>query len=603
METEQKGKKSIFENPMLSTKVKSSKVSIFPEGGLGYFIGPVLAILSNSILSAYLNRFWTDVLGLTSTTWGTVFSILLPVLSVALVVLGNIVVGKLMDKAKTRAGKARPLLLVSLPLIAIALIVIFFAPQPLSGATDPTSGDIWTLIWVAIGYNLYFSVAYPFYYTSHSALVTLSTRNSKDRSLLATISNATALAAMGLTTMIMPFFLGLLFVDNGAGGVDAAASMTAWKVVTIALIVITVLGILVEYYFTRERITEESFAFVDRDEKVEVKPVKTKDQAKAVLKDKFWWIIIVFFFLYQFGGMLKNCSQLYYCISWFPGENGAYSVVAGGAWSGTLAIIGAIPTALGMVIVWPLANKIGKGRSILFGAILSTIGGLLGFIAPDNFYLVATSFAIKALGSTPAMYISLALLSDVLDHNEAKNGFRSDGLTMTIYGAIMVGMSGLANGIINGVLGACGYDAANPLTLITPELRTSMEVLFIGGETICYAAILIIMLFMNVEKHNPEDRRIILERQKAECLASGKEWIEPEERMRLEEIEQERLAEENRVKELKAKCEKKGLDFEEEERKYQEAKALKEAKRKRKLEEKKAKQEAKKAAKENKDQE
>ena len=55
------------------------------------------------------------------------------------------------------------------------------------------------------------------------------------------------------------------------------------------------------------------------------------------------------------------------------------------------------------------------------------------------------------------MYVTLALLSDVLDHLEAKNGFRSDGFTMSVYGAIMVGMTGLGNGIINALLTATGY--------------------------------------------------------------------------------------------------------------------------------------------------
>ena len=57
----------------------------------------------------------------------------------------------------------------------------------------------------------------------------------------------------------------------------------------------------------------------------------------------------------------------------------------------------------------------------------------------------------------------------------------------------------------------------------------------------------------------------------------------PEERLRREEAEAERMAEEARVKELQAYCEKKGLSFEEEEAKYQA-----------KLRAKRAKQEAKK---------
>ena len=82
----------------------------------------------------------------------------------------------------------------------IALLFLFvFSPF------DPKSTDWHTgaLICIAIGYNLWFAFAYPMYYTPHAALVSLSTRNSKDRGLLATASNATMLAAMGLAQMIL----------------------------------------------------------------------------------------------------------------------------------------------------------------------------------------------------------------------------------------------------------------------------------------------------------------------------------------------------------------------------------------------------------------
>ena len=53
-------------------------------------------------------------------------------------------------------------------------------------------------------------------------------------------------------------------------------------------------------------------------------------------------------------------------------------------------------------------------------------------INPHNFVIVTVSFIIKALGSTPAMYLQLALLADVYDHQEALHGFRTDGFSMTI---------------------------------------------------------------------------------------------------------------------------------------------------------------------------
>lgn len=552
-------KKSVFDNPILSTKVKSARAKIFPEGLIGYFLGPTLALLTNSVLSAYFNKYLTDVLNLN--VWANAFITWLPVISVIFVVIGNIVVGRLMDHNKSKAGKARPLLLISIPLAILALLMLFII-SPFATDTINTEGQMLSLVCIAIGYNLWFAVAYPFYYTSHAALVNLSTRNSKDRSLLATISNATALAAMGLVNMIGSFFLGFLFVDNN-GVLDMEASYNRWKIFILILMVVNILGVLVEYYFTREIITEESFAKGIVENK---KATPIGVQMKACFKDKYWWIIIVFFFLYQLGGMMKNVSQLYFCTAQFPGDDGIYSTATGGIFNGTLSIIGAIPTALGMVLAWPLSNKIGKGKAIMLGAFLSAIGGAIGFIAPDNFALVVTSFAIKALGSTPAMYLSLALLADILDHQEAKHKFRTDGFTMTIYGAIMAGMTGIATGIMNGVLAASGYTAEN---VSDPTIRTALTWIFIGGETICYLIIAIMFIFMKVEKYSEQDHATIIENQKAEALAAGIEWIDPAERLRMEEEESDRIAEEARIEELKATCEKKGLNFEEEEAKYQ----------------------------------
>lgn len=585
-EKEKKAKKSFFDNPLLSTKVKSAKAKIFPEGALGYFVGPTLALLSNSILSGYLNKYMTDVLNMT--VWAKDFLTWLPIISVIFVVLGNIVVGRLMDHSKTRAGKARPILLLSAVLSVVALIVLFIA-TPFNTEESPTS--IITLVVFAIGYNLWFAVAYPFYYTPHSSLVTLSTRNSTDRSLLATISNATALAAMGLTSMILPFFMGLLFVDNGNGGINPQASYNNWRIFVIALMVITFIGTIIEYYFTRERITEESFSLQQGDGAEQKKAVPLSRQAKVCLKDKYWWIIICFFFLYQLGGMLKNCSQIYYCQSWFS-IDGVYSAANGGTFQGTLSIIGAIPTAVGMLLVWPLANKIGKGKSILFGAFISVIGGAIGFIDPSNFALVTTSFVIKALGSTPAMYISLALMADMLDHEEAVYGIRTDGLTMTVYGAIMAGMTGIANGIINAVLVAAGYNSEK----ITENLGNVQQATlwtFIGGETICYACIAILFFFMNVEKFSKIDHETIVADQKAAAEAKGITYVSAEETLKLQEEESKRMSRENDLNELKARCEKKGLNYENELAAYE----AKEAEKAKAAAEKKAYADAKKAEK------
>lgn len=502
--------------------IRSDKVSIFPEAVLGYFIGPTLAATANAVLANYFNAYMSNVLNINR--WASWFFAWIPVISVVFVIIGNIVVGRLMDKNNTIAGKARPLILLSIPLSILGLLVLFVL-TPYVNETMPEKQTA-ALILLAIGYLLWFAVAYPMYSAPHAAVVSLSTRNSKDRGLLATISNACAMAAMGIASMVLPFFLRLLFVydmnpaagtpvyseagaieyytdASGAVIYDGLASYNHWKVFILALMATTVAGGLIEYFFTRERVTEEAFRS-GAEEKKEAMPVR--QQAAVCLHDRYWIIILSFFFFFQMGGMIKNVSQLYFCQAMFPDASGNYTVSYGGTLQGTLAIIGAVPTALGMFAAVPLANMIGKGKAILSGAVLAVVGGVIGLLFPSNYPVVVVSFVIKALGSTPAMYLGLALLADVYDHQEALNGFRTDGFTMMIYGAIMAGMTGLATGIMNGVLSALNYSASN---ISSPAIRAAMPWLFIGGETICYIGIFLTFLFMNVEKFSAFDHAAI----------------------------------------------------------------------------------------------
>ena len=535
--------------------IKKNNVTLIPEGAIGYLVGPTLALLANSILANYFNKYMSDVLHIN--TWAKGFFTWLPVISVIFVVIGNILVGRLMDNNVSKAGKARPLLILSVPISLIALLFLFvFCPYNAANESWHTGA----LVCIAIGYNLWFAFAYPMYYTPHAALVSLSTRNSKDRGLLATISNATMLAAMGLSSMILPFFLNLLFVydmsgkgtavtndagkvlyyvdESGATLYDAGASQAHWKVFVIALIIITFVGVMIEYFFTRERVTEETAGKAGNEKKA----LPTGEQAKICLHDKFWIIMMVFFFLYQFGGMIKNVSQNYFCTAMFKDASGNYTIAYGGQLQGTLAIIGAIPTAVGMVIALPLANKLGsKAKAILCGAVLATVGGIIGMLKPDNFTVVIVSFVIKALGSTPAMYLSLALLADILDHQEAIHGARTDGLSMTIYGAIIAGMTGLTTGVLNAVLSAVNYDVSTLQT--NTALRSAMPWVFIGGETLCYLGIFLIFTMMSVEKFGKLDSKAIVSDQKAAAKAEGREYISAIDKIRMEEGEEAYQAE------------------------------------------------------------
>ena len=168
----------------------------------------------------------------------------------------------------------------------------------------------------------------------------------------------------------------------------------------------------------------------------------------------------------------------------------------------------------------------------------------------------------------------LALIADVLDHIEAKNGYRCDGLTMSIYSSLMAASTPVATGIFNAISKGGALETANTIS-------------YIWIETVAYAICAVIMIFFVVERYLESDKEKILERQKAEAIAAGIDWISPEEKLRMEEEEADRVAEEARKEELRTKCLKKGLDFEAEEAKYQtrmaEKRRIAEEKAKRKL--------------------
>ncbi len=489
-------------------------------------------------------------------------------ISVIFVIIGNLVVGHLMDNTRTSQGKARPYMLLSAPLVTVAIALLFLTPENASPVVQ--------MAWIAISYNVYYAVAYHSI-IRHTVLSRTINKKFKPQrhacNVLKCIGSCSSRSwskySCSDSSAEFPF------VDHD-GVIDTTASYNNWRIVMVVLCVVTFLAILLEYFFTRERITEENVKLSIKEEKLPM-----SQQIKACVSSEYWWIIILYFLLFQFGGLVKNGSMSYYARWMFDGID---TEAAAGTAMGTLGLIGGLPTAIGMVLAWPIADKLGKQRAVTLGLAVSVVGGLVSFINVHSFTIVCAGVILKGIGSIPAMYVTLALLSDVLDHLEAKNGFRSDGFTMSVYGAIMVGMTGLGNGIINALLTATGYDAT--ASVQNGGVQSMLMLCYLGMELICYAVIVVLMSFLKVEKHIKEDQKTILENQKAAVLAAGGEWIEPAERLRMEQEEAECLAEEARKEELKTYCKKKGLSYEEEEVKYQ-----------KKLAEKKAKAEAKAAAK------
>lgn len=465
--------KNALKRPIFNTKIKSENVCR-TECFLGYLVGPFCALFPGAVFGSYLNRYYSDIIGWTDVEQFGLLSAILPVVSVILAVAGNLAAGYLMDNTWTVQGKARPYILISALLQVIAFGFMF---------TIPVGKTVWIQsLWIIMSYIFFQAVTNPLYNTAHSSLVPLSTRNTNQRGKLATLSNTASVAAMGVgASIVVPMLLqSFLFVESDAA-INRQKSYSHWQIVVLFFCIIAAVGIMTEYWFTRERVTEEK-----KNSEIEQK-VSMITQIKVCMREKYWWVIMLYIVLFQMGGAVKNGSMSYYCRWMFDGVN---TEAMAGTVMGIVGLIGGIPTAIGMIVAWPIAKRLGNKKAVVIGMIISVIGGCVSFIDVHSVVIVCIGIILKGIGSIPAMYLMLALLSEVLDQLEITYKFRSDGFTMAVYGAVITCVAGIGNGIINGLLTAGGYNAK--LAAQNRSVESVLVFCYIGAELICYALIIIL---------------------------------------------------------------------------------------------------------------
>ena len=494
--------------------VKSPNVTK-AEKWFGYLIGPAGALLLNAVLATYLNVYYTDVLNLTP-LWGGAFLTIFPIVSKIIDAITNVVMGQVIDRTKTKEGKARPWLLLSAPLVTITAILLF---------TVPNASDTVKAIWVMISYNLFYSFAYTIFNMSHNLMVPLSTRNSTDRGGLSVFNQITTIMMSGiLVALVFPMVIMPMI------GVDQGKWITLMSILAILALPLT----LVEYFFTKERVTEEAEAAEEKSE------LSFGQQLKILFTDKYMILMYAYFFIYTVGVTLKNLGLVYYC-------NYVLGTYNDGITQMLVSVLGGIPMGIGIFAVWPLAKKFGKRNVTMWGFVIFAIGSLICWLFPHNLIIVLVGQFIKNIGGLPCAYVFMALFADCLDHVEWKSGIRADGTAMSIYNIIAVAMVGIMTGVFNWMLAAAGYiapitanstaEAASALAangwisqvalenikpaadgVLTVAIAQPASVnwvisfAFVGLEVFTGIALAIILLFLNVEKNIDKEQAEIAAR-------------------------------------------------------------------------------------------
>lgn len=546
----------IFASKALDSRIKSANTQK-SEMWLGYFAGPCFVyMVYYEVAGTYLTQFYTDVLGLSG-----LFLTLMPLISKVFDAFTNIVMGRIIDRTRTKQGKARPWIAISGLMMAITGILLYAIPKA-SYAVQ--------IVWIVVSYNLFFALAFTIYNMSHALMVPLSTRNTKQRDGLAMLTSAGMNMIPGLlVTIILPLLIRALGVGDGA--------QSAWVKMMSIISILAIPGTLIEYYFTKERVTEDNMRSTVADHVVDMKA-----QFKACFSNKYWKLIMGFTLIYNIFNILQTNIMPYYA-NWVLADN----VAAGTNLQVLINAIGQAPLGLGIFLLWPLVRRFGKRKVMMIGFLIGALGslGVMLNSRPDRFTVVLGMLFIKSIGAIPT-YAMAAQLAEALDHIEWANQFRADGFSASINAIIVTVTAGLGQSIILGGISALGYiypEGGVEQVIHQPEsIRIFFIVCFVGVPMLGYLLGALLQKFFDVEEKMPQIQADIIARHRAAVEAAGGVYISPEEKAAQEQVEQEKIAEQKRIEELQSRCQKKGLNFAEEEAKYQAKLAEKRQKQKRK---------------------
>ncbi|BCZ46021.1 MFS transporter [Clostridium gelidum] len=364
-------------------------------------------------MSSFLVFYYTDVVKVSAVTIGSIMLI-----SRVLDGFVDILMGVIIDKTKSKYGKARPWLLRMCIPFAIAAVLMFSVPDV---------SNYWQYVYIFVTYNIV-NIIYTSINLPYGVLTSLMTQDQYERSVLTIFRMIfSVICNIGISMLTLPVVA--MFGND----------RKAWSLTYALFGAVAVVLFLITFFNTKERVGSAT------DEVKKEVPVKVG--VKALFKNKYWGILTIQGLLNGANLTIMMGMNVYYA-QYVLGNAGLVSVL-------TFAMM--LPCLAGMFVLAPIVKKFGKRNVSLAGIVIMVIGYLIVMIAPTNLTLVLIGTAIRGLGFTPVQTLSFAMLADTVEYGEWKAGVRTEGL---IYSAQSFGGKaggGLGSGVIGWILGMGGY--------------------------------------------------------------------------------------------------------------------------------------------------
>lgn len=438
---------------------------------IGYGSGDIAGNVVYALLSAFVMIFLTDTIGLNAGIVGTLIAV-----SKLFDGISDIFFGSMIDKTKSKMGKARPWMFYGYFGCALCLVAIFVIPADISETAQ--------YAWFFIAYTLLNAGFYTANNIAYSALTALITKNNHERVQMGSIR---FMFAFGTSMLIQTITVGC--VAYFGGGADA------WRTVAIIYAVIGLISNSLSVWSVKELPPEELAQEEGvQKEKTQEEKYRLTDAFGLLIHNKYYLMICAAYILMQIYSATLNMG-IYFMTYVLKNANllGIFS------WAINIPMIAGLMFTPILVARWR-----GMYRLNLYGYVLGTIGRLgvvaAGYMGSVPLMLLCTAAA--ALGMSPLQGDMNALIATCSEYTFLKTGKRVDG---TMYSCTSLGTKlggGIGTAVAGWLLAYSGYVGGAQVQ--TDSCINMLHIMYLWLPMIFNLVITLILTRLNVEKANEE---------------------------------------------------------------------------------------------------
>lgn len=483
----------------LATKHNDPEAKLGWGERLGYGSGQLGMNAINAVLGSFLTIYFTNAALLDA---GIIASLI--AVSKVFDGISDLIMGNIVDRTKSRFGKARVWMMRMCIPFAVTTVLLFSVPS--------NWPDMAKYVYVFILYNLVNAVCYTAMLVPYYSMISLMTKNAYERGMLGNVQQIFQTLA---NVVINSVFIAMLtaFTDNAENIYTQRAFTVTMIIVSAAMVVLS----LICFFTTKERVKDETPAEAAEENAQDGSGEKNSSRDgkkgngsqagsaasnpiaafKALITNRYWVVMFFAMFVIFFVIIMYSVGNVYYC-QYVYGDMSRYSWMSNAISVAQFAIMFVTPFFM---------KKFGKASIYKAGIALMTLG-FLGFgLFADSLPTIIFFNVLKGLGLGMSGGMAMGMVADTITYSRLKSGIDPVGMGNAAMSASQKLGLGLGTAVLGWVMDAAGFDAAlDTQGIAQPEsVVTAIQFLYNWLPVIMCAIVLVALLFLyDIEKKLPE---------------------------------------------------------------------------------------------------